>query len=284
MKNKIINVDSILELNCIETNYWAIINFFKRFTPDWYISRNIYFEQHHIYPRSEVNCEIPIVVNLPYKYHFLAHYYRAVESTDYRVKLLNYNACQVMIGKNKNVEYIKSCFPEEFYKMKAFIINNPSYTKKVINLETKQIFNTTKEAAMYFGVNYHYIIKACKEQDEYYEKSCYKTKYVSYYDETKPLSYYDDLLEHYKSIPRRKKKVWSDVDLKKRALSNTGNKFVQSKSKKVIDLNTNIVYDSTTKAGETTGIDRHKILLSCREKREVLMRNKKCNFRYVDDN
>lgn len=282
MKNKIINVDNIPELNCGCNDYWSIMNFFKKFNKEWYLERNIYFEQHHIYPKSELDIEIPIIVNLPYKYHFLAHYYRAKESFDFRIKLLNYNACQVMIGKNKNVEYIKQNFPDEFYEMKSFIINNPSNVKKVINLETKQIFNSTREAARYFGIDYHHIINICKKQEDYYKNSCYKTKYVSYYDESKPMSYYDELLNYYKSIPNKKKKAWSEEDLKKRAQSATGKKFVQSKSKKVIDLNTNIIYGSTTKAGEATGVDRHKILESCREQKEIITRTKKCNFRYVN--
>ena len=136
---KVINVDNVAELQCSATDYWSIINFFKNFSAEWYNDHNIYFEQHHIYPKSEVGADFPITVNLPYKYHFLAHYYRAVESTWEKARFLNFNACQVMIGKNKNVEYIKKNFPKEFYQMKAYIINHPNNCKPVINLETKWI-------------------------------------------------------------------------------------------------------------------------------------------------
>lgn len=283
MEAKIINVDNFSELKCIETDYWSILNFFKRFTQEWYKSRNIYFEQHHVYPKAEIGTDVPIIINLPYKYHFLAHYYRAKESDDFRIKMLNYNACQVMIGKNKNVEYIKQNFPKEFYDMKSFIINSPKGAKRIINLETKEIFNTASVASEKLGINRHRICMICNRKEDYYKNACFKIKYLSYYDESKSIEYYDKLLEYYKAIPSRKKKAWSEEDIKKRALHATGCRFVQSKSRRIIDLNTNKIYESTTKAENLTGIERHKILLSCREHREVFVKKGKCNFRYVDE-
>lgn len=280
---KIINVDKFKELDCQETNYLGILNFFKSFTEDWYSSRNIYFERHHLYPVSETKVEIPIIVNLPYKYHFLAHYYRAKESDEYRTKLLNYNACQVMIGKNKNVEYIKQNFPKEFYEMKQWIINNPRGTKMVIDLETMEVFKSVRAAGEHFGIDYHRIIMICKKQDEYYKNSCYKTKYLMYYDSSKSFDYYKSMYEKFLSIPKRPYPKQSDDSIKKSAESRLGSHFVQRKTKGIIDLTCGVVYSSTTEAERRTGIERHKILQSCKERREVFVRKCRCNFRYIGE-
>ena len=71
--------------------------------------------------------------------------------------------------------------------------------------------------------------------------------------------------------------------IKKRAAKVKGKHFVQSKSKKVKDLSSGKVYSSTSEAERLTGIERHKILFSCRECRPYNQRNGvKVNFRYID--
>lgn len=280
---KIINVDNIIDLQCPFKTYWEIINFFKRFSKEWFLERNIYFEQHHIYPRAEIGCDFPIIVNLPYKYHFLAHYYRAAESTDSRIKFVNFKACQVMIGKNKNIEYIKNCFPKEFYKAKEWVLNNPNNCKKIINLQTKEVYASIIDCSRKTSIRRGLLRHICSNPNVYYATSCYKIKYFSFFDESYPMGYYENLLKIYESIPHRTKKSWSKENIKKRASHMKGVHFIQSKSKKVIDLSTKIIYSSTTDAERATKIERHKILKSCRDNQPVKFKNKIYNFRYLEN-
>lgn len=97
----IYNVDNIKELCCEETNYWKIINFFKKFSKEWFDKNDIYCEGHHIYPKKELEIELDLIVYLPIKYHFLVHYYRALNSKSKKIKKINFNACRIMLGNMK---------------------------------------------------------------------------------------------------------------------------------------------------------------------------------------
>lgn len=98
---KIFNVDNFPELKCSETDYWKIVNFFSSFTKEWYQARNIYCERHHIYPKGETETEIEEFVYLPFKYHYLAHYYRALNAENELQLRVNFNACKIMQSKRR---------------------------------------------------------------------------------------------------------------------------------------------------------------------------------------
>lgn len=126
-----------------------------------------------------------------------------------------------------------------------------------------------------------HLSKICNFPEEYYKNSCYKTRYFAFYDETKSEKYWDDLYNKYKNIPNRKKTSWSKENIIKRAKKVTGKHFVQKKSKKVINLETKEIFNSTTEAERFLSISRHKILKSCRENRKIISKNKIINFRYI---
>ena len=163
---KIVDVKSFSELNTTVTDYWSLINHFSRFNASFYNDRNIYFERHHIYPKGDFNSKIiviPITVCLPFKYHFLAHYYRALEHTDLRLKNKNYYACwsivhqrQTGISIEQNVADIASTFPNELYEARAKFLAYTSalgkdlevhYKRSVICLNTMKIYVSVLEAA-----------------------------------------------------------------------------------------------------------------------------------------
>lgn len=98
---KIFDVSNFPELECKSSDYWEIINFFSKFTKEWYQSRNIYCERHHIYPKGETEVEIEEFVFLPFKYHYLAHYYRALNAENELQLRVNFNACKIMMGKRR---------------------------------------------------------------------------------------------------------------------------------------------------------------------------------------
>lgn len=282
----IYDVSEFPELQCNETDYWKIIEFFKKFPESYYKDRKIYYEAHHIYPKGETQKEIKEFVFLPIKYHFLAHYYKALNATSLKEKMVNYNACRIMLGKSKchkNFNMSKIEFDPKIYISKQILSEFNYRTKKVINLETMEIYNSVGDAANKLGISRRYVTFTCFNPEKYYSESCYKTRYLAYYDETKDDDYYKELYEKYKAIPKKKKKSWSKEAIKKRANKVKGKHFVQSKSKKVKDLNSGKVYSSTSEAERLTGIERHKILLSCRECRIYNQRNGvKVNFRYID--
>ena len=100
---KIFDVDTLFpQLVCNETDYWKIIDFYRPFTKEFYDAHNIYCERHHIYPKGETKVEIEEFVWMPFKYHFLAHYYKALNASSELELRVNYNACKIMMGKRRS--------------------------------------------------------------------------------------------------------------------------------------------------------------------------------------
>lgn len=116
---KIFNVEEFPELQCPAEDYLGIIEFFKKFTKEWYDAHGIYCERHHIYPKGETQEEILEFVFLPFKYHYLAHYYRAIHAENELQLRVNFNACKIMMckrrcRKNFDLEAIK--WDDSFYE------------------------------------------------------------------------------------------------------------------------------------------------------------------------
>lgn len=98
---KIFDVTGIPELQCKAEDYWSVIEFFKKFTKGWYDAHNIYCEKHHVYPKGETQEEILEFVYLPFKYHYLVHYFRARDAESELQLRVNFNACKIMMCKRR---------------------------------------------------------------------------------------------------------------------------------------------------------------------------------------
>jgi hypothetical protein len=76
------DVSSYKEFDTSEssTDYYSLIESLKWTTREWFKEKDVYFETHHVYPKSErVKGHEKEVVLIPIKFHFLAHVFRAKE-------------------------------------------------------------------------------------------------------------------------------------------------------------------------------------------------------------
>lgn len=102
--------------------------------------------------------------------------------------------------------------------------------KKVICLETGEIFDTIVSAANKYGVNYSVITRVCE-----HVRNTGGGQHWLFYDEYLTLS--DEEIEKYKNL--------------------------RSKTRPVIYLNTNQIFDSIKEASEITGVNVHSINQCC---------------------
>jgi hypothetical protein len=153
------------EIDPPETTYDELIDYFKSCTRDWYQERNIYCERHHIVPRCEGGSSSKEnTVYLPVKHHFLAHVLRAREATDPFFKNRNYLSANLILGRKncaQEVNFSEVTHWEAVYEMKAALRENflrikrpiEEYYRKVVCLETGEVFESLKEASQAEGVS-----------------------------------------------------------------------------------------------------------------------------------
>ena len=92
-------------------DYWGLLNYFSRYSSEWYEEHDVYFERHHVYPVCETKKEVDVKVLLPVKYHFLAHLFRAKEyeaSGERTLAYKNYSAAAIITGVKRYGRFAKN--------------------------------------------------------------------------------------------------------------------------------------------------------------------------------
>ena len=121
MKKYIVND---IEQLCFNGNtYDGLIAFFKKIDKSLYKKYNIYVQKHHIIPRSEGGTdEESNLIELPYKYHMMAHYLRGKEATDKPIMYKNFKAVLYALKtRSSGIPYIED---------HLFFTSSVSHTKK----------------------------------------------------------------------------------------------------------------------------------------------------------
>lgn len=133
MKKYIVND---IEQLCFNGNtYDDLITFFKKVDKSLYEKYNIYVQKHHIIPRSEGGTdEESNLIELPYKYHMMAHYLRGKEATDKLTMYKNFKAVLYALNEKSIPKTIK-----EFSSKIDFVVESLEKNK---SLEKEHIWAT----------------------------------------------------------------------------------------------------------------------------------------------
>lgn len=111
----VFNITNIAELKYDFNDYEDLISFYKAIDPQFYKTKNIYTEKHHIIPRClGGNNDKFNLIRLPWMMHILAHFLLAqkFEKTNTNVSIKNYYAARMILNQNKikkieNLEELK---------------------------------------------------------------------------------------------------------------------------------------------------------------------------------
>jgi hypothetical protein len=254
---KIFNVDNLVQFKNLNLKTEEeIINFFKDYDEKFYINNNIYFERHHIKPRSECNIENNDLILLPIKYHFLIHYYRAFSWKE-KGNISNYKK---NIGAATIISHIKvidnNINFDQIYKIKEKSFYQ--FNKKVICLNTLQIYESITDASIKTKNLKGYIRKCCQNNGKF-RKYNYNPNYYywSFYESINDLDFYKDLYQQCLN-KKIKKQKWSDEAIKSRADKVRGTHYITKRSYKIKNLKTNEIYSCLTDALIKTKIPKKR--------------------------
>lgn len=136
---RIYNVNKIDELREAKNivSYDCLIEYFKRFSKEFFDERDIYVEKHHIIPKSEKGTnKRDNLVYLPFYFHVKAHYLRAKEheaNGERRKALSNYKSVILSLGLKKTIPRDEI----EVFKRIQFVSES---LEKRNNLQSKMFF------------------------------------------------------------------------------------------------------------------------------------------------
>ena len=230
-------------------DYWGLMKFFSKYDREYFVSRSVYVENHHVYPKFEAGLYLPFTVCLPIYFHFKAHLLRARESLDEETKLMNYSCAFMTVNGSSRrysrdgVKFVFEKFPSEIQEAReahaalasrAFTARNGSLAGKTYD----EIYGKEKADAVKAKLSVSTTVKNLNEDEATRSK---RAASIKRYASNRPAT-------HNEAISRSK----------------TG-KPSRKPTKPVVHLNTMTVYHSVIEASRATGQKYNSIRVVCKD-------------------